>query len=597
MKKKILLISLMVVIFTMALVFSVSAENKVIKLDTLPTLEEIHANPNAYVSHLDAFDSNSFYASDPNSVVVLSDQQETPTYYVFPACYVITSASYTLSFDSLNTALAEADASAFASYKRNSGRGGTIYMIRIEVPTYVNKFGYDKFEDNTNVKEVYFPTKTVVDAETGLEKEVTYFSAFSQADFFNGASSLEIIHNIDKVPTTSYTGAMFANCASLKEITLLPGLTSISSSCFSGCSSLTKIDIPSTVTSVSTKAFYGCSGLTELILPNGVTSVGKLAFSGCTKLEKLNFGESFTTFVRVNTDYETTTSCTSLKYVYIPEGFLTAISGASAGDYKHIFNISSAKIAFFFTGTEEQAEQIKTIMASTNNNPNLGNATLEKYDPTVDYTDYASTKGSNVLIWGYNKCEAFYEGTHLEDGEVAYTYVDENGNATTESYTSALKVSCPCGRSCGVESVIETIPALFTNLGYSEKEYSNGGIQISFAVNNQAVARYNEVMNTTIAYGIFAVAQGNAQDEEGNDKAIINADGTSVTGVASVDFSKHTYDIFAIRVIGFETEAHMNAQLALGAYVIDGGKVTYLQAGTPADGNTYCYTSYNEQAQ
>ncbi len=592
MKKKILLISLMVVIFAMALVFSVSAENKVIKLDTLPTLEEIHANPSAYVSHLDAFDTSSLYASDPNSVVVLCDQQETPTYYVFPSCYVITATGYTLSFDNLNTALAKADSSAFANYARNGGRGGTIYMIRIEVPTYVTYFGYDKFEDNVNVKEVYFPTKTVVDAETGLEKEVTYFSSFSQGDFFSRASSLEIIHNIDKVPTTSYTNAMFAGCSSLKEITLIPGLTGISGSCFSGCSSLTKIDIPDTVTSISGSAFYGCSGLTEITLPNGVTSVGKLAFSNCTKLEKLNFGESFNTLVRVNNDYETTTYCSSLKYVYIPEGFLTAISAASAGDYKHIFNISSAKIAFFFTGTEAQAEQIKTLMASTNNNPNLGNAVLEKYDPTVDYTDYASTKGSNVLIWGYNKCEAFYEGAHLENGEVAYTYVDENGNATTESYTSALKVSCPCGRSCGVESIIETIPALLKNLGYSTQQYANGGIQISFAVNNSAVKRFKEVTGSTLSYGIFAVAQANA---EGNE--IINTNGEGATGVASVDFSKQSYDIFAIRIVGFETDEHRNAQLALGAYVIENGKVTYLQEGTPAEGNTYCYTSYNAQGQ
>ena len=78
-------------------------------------------------------------------------------------------------------------------------------------------------------------------------------------------------------------------------------------------------------------------------------------------------------------------------------------------------------------------------------------------------------------------------------------------------------------------------------------------------------------------------------------KEIINADGTTVKGVANVDFSKRSYDIFAIRITGFETVEHKDVQLALGAYVIDGDKVTYLQVGTPTEGAKYCYTSYNEQ--
>ena len=89
MKKKLLLVSLMALVLACLFAFSVFAENKIIKHNTLPTLEEIHTNRDAYVSHLDAFDGNSYGEIDSESVVVLSDLQDPPTYYVYPSYYYI----------------------------------------------------------------------------------------------------------------------------------------------------------------------------------------------------------------------------------------------------------------------------------------------------------------------------------------------------------------------------------------------------------------------------------------------------------------------------------------------------------------------------
>jgi hypothetical protein len=50
MKKRLFLVALMVAIFACLFTLVVSAENKIIKLDTLPTLEQIHANRDQYVS-------------------------------------------------------------------------------------------------------------------------------------------------------------------------------------------------------------------------------------------------------------------------------------------------------------------------------------------------------------------------------------------------------------------------------------------------------------------------------------------------------------------------------------------------------------------
>ena len=54
------------------------------------------------------------------------------------------------------------------------------------------------------------------------------------------------------------------------------------------------------------------------------------------------------------------------------------------------------------------------------------------------------------------------------------------------------------------------------------------------------------------------------------------------------------YGSFEMKLTGFETDAQMNAKLTIGAYIIDkNGKVSYLQPGTPLEGDKYCYVSYN----
>ena len=131
MKKKIFLISIMAMLFACLFAFSVSAADNIIKLDKLPTLEEIHENRDAYVSHIDALEvfeegKTNYKELDSDSVVVLSDLAETPTYYVYPTYYFMRSTYYSVSgnISNFNDAIAAADSTAFASYKSDGGTWG-----------------------------------------------------------------------------------------------------------------------------------------------------------------------------------------------------------------------------------------------------------------------------------------------------------------------------------------------------------------------------------------------------------------------------------------------------------------------------------------
>ena len=242
-----------------------------------------------------------------------------------------------------------------------------------------------------------------------------------------------------------------------------------------------------------------------------------------------------------------------------------------------------------------------------------GGTFMELIDCTYESVDFnGNMKTGQLTVYTSANCENAGTKIVYDINNVAGV-VDESysapatGHKLDESkiidivYESYLekgfyKSSCTL---CGEENITEgtaSAPALFTCLGYSAQEYANGGISISFVINKNAIEEYTEITGNSLSYGVFASSQKRAQDDQGTDKEIVNADGTVIDGVASVDFSKYDYDIFAIKIIGFETEEHKNVQLALGAYVIANGKVSYLQEGKPAEGNLYCYTSFNAQA-
>ena len=114
---------------------------------------------------------------------------------------------------------------------------------------------------------------------------------------------------------TSIGDSAFSGCSKLTSITLPEGLTSIDGGAFYGCSSLTSITLPEGVTSIGSSAFYNCSSLTGITLPDGVTSIGNYAFSGCSSLMSITLPEGLTS-IGDNAFY----GCSSLTSITLPEG-------------------------------------------------------------------------------------------------------------------------------------------------------------------------------------------------------------------------------------------------------------------------------------
>ena len=461
-----------------------------------------------------------------------------------------------------------------------SGAFQNALVTNLSIPSTVTSIGQNAFR-TSGIKNVVIPAGCTSIGNYAFH--TSKIESLSFAEGFTGPLSLgtgvfqgtsllasaSLAEGVTSIGQECFTGSPFAT------FVLPDSVTSIGNTAFGNCKQLTTFTInpTSTLQSIGSNAFKDCIKLTSFYFPNSLTSIGSGLFiynNGSLK-ELINFENCGVTTIPSGVFSQ----CSGLKEVKFPYG-VTEINGSDLLKWANLDSITLPQTLTTITNSITCNSIGKIIFAAPDGTPLPANAP----NTTVEYVNY---------------CETYFASAHIEGGAPTYTYVDEEGNVTNVAYTSALKIACPCGRNCGVENVKEIIPALFVNQGYSIKEYAGGGFSISFVANKTAIQRYNQVMGEDITYGIFAVAKQNAQDENSADKEIVNVDGTTVKGVASVEFSKHNYDVFAITITGFETEEHNDAKLALGAYVIDGDKVTYLQVGTPTEGAKYCYTSYNEQ--
>jgi hypothetical protein len=123
-----------------------------------------------------------------------------------------------------------------------------------------------------------------------------------------------------------------------------------------------------------------------------------------------------------------------------------------------------------------------------------------------------------------------------------YTFTNEDGSAL--SYLSVISVNFECS-VCGTKSVLETIDAIFVNLGYSvEENTTEGAVAHKVKVNREALARYEELTGKSLKFGVIA---GIADDEQAGN--IIDASGEKLVALGNsllAEFSNTEYSIVLV---------------------------------------------------
>ncbi|MBQ3606465.1 MAG: leucine-rich repeat domain-containing protein [Muribaculaceae bacterium] len=181
----------------------------------------------------------------PNSVTVIGSS-------AFSSCTGLTTITIPNSVTSIGTG-------AFSSC---SG------LTEITIPNSVTTIGYDAFRDCTGLKSITIPDSVT---EVG------------QGAFYN-CTSLTIVNFNAENCTTTWNGAAFYGCETLKTINIGNNVKRIPGHIFGGCTGLISITIPNSVTEIDYAAFGDCTGLTTISIPNSVTTIDEYAFYGCTKL-------------------------------------------------------------------------------------------------------------------------------------------------------------------------------------------------------------------------------------------------------------------------------------------------------------------------
>lgn len=86
----------------------------------------------------------------------------------------------------------------------------------------------------------------------------------------------------------------FRGCTALSNVTFPDGLLYIGYAAFAGCSgqAFTRVTVPDSVKEIGANAFFDCASITNVTLGNGISSIPEYCFGNCGKLSELEFPDS-----------------------------------------------------------------------------------------------------------------------------------------------------------------------------------------------------------------------------------------------------------------------------------------------------------------
>lgn len=162
-------------------------------------------------------------------------------------------------------------------------------LTKINLPQQLERIEYNAF-GGSKLKSISIP------------KSVTYISdnAFASTPLVSltlPASNVQICEaafaytdlaelTLPNGPT--FGGSAFAECKSLKKVTVAEGRTELGCEMFRDCNALETVVLPSTLNYIDEKAFLDCKSLKSISLPENITAIWQKAFKNCTSLKSIN---------------------------------------------------------------------------------------------------------------------------------------------------------------------------------------------------------------------------------------------------------------------------------------------------------------------
>ena len=468
---------------------------------------------------------------------------------------------------------------------------GCTALETVTLPNTITSMGDSVFQNCTSLKSINWPTSLTKIPNstfygcTSLEFEIPSnitkigSSAFRNCDAFTVVTVPASVATID--------GFAFAECDNLTTVDFADG--SVLSNKLVGialsCPKLTSFEIPAGVTSLGYDNFWHCTSLKEIDI-SGITEITGGNNFADTAIKKLVFSNNLTTLASGNINDKVEEirfganivsigsgafNVKTLKRVYLSSTLETIGSNILGWSNP---NDSSMNITFIFTGTKEEAEALQTYYREWTlaNNPGHAPNSSKFYDAVLvsaDEYDVTQEPSGFQLVYGYNSCEAFYDGEHTISTEAVDKFEGE-------AYVTRYITVCECTRGCGEDAVSEICGPLFINKGYSVyEENGNGNITFGIYTDEKNIEAYEAHTGSKVSFGFVVGKENTALDGDIFDEnGACLVSGAICTDFATIDFK--SFSIYNLKLSGIATDSNKAQNMYCGVYVIDGTSVSYI---------------------
>lgn len=468
-------------------------------------------------------------------------------------------------------------------------------IVSVDIPQGVTYIGGYGIQGASNIEKISFPNTItglggwLLMGCTSLEECVFEHGENDNLttigpEFFANCSSLRAISFPDCITTfgwnVTYDGGYFKNCTNLgaihlpKKLEIMYGRTD-GDSVFGDLTNIYFVNESFTYDNIPSKpdVYY---------FPSSLAKMTGTPFKNCKNLNNvLVFGQSTTNITR-GWEFEGVESGNGVRPAVVFLGDTTSINVNG-------WNVS----AIYFANPNDVNSSTAGVSGSgTIYYCNAEGNTNHLIETIVDIPAKCEVDAVKVT-YCFCGCEILTEkvtGTALSHD---YDYLNGEATLVSYSYTNYLAngtkiVSCA---TCKENGMFVT-PAFFTCVGYSVPEKGGDGIAIGYTVNNEAIIEYTTATGKILKYGVFAVLQ-----EKLGTNDIFDEKGKASNGVINAEIDSYQYVSFELRIVGF-TEKYKDTKIAIGAYTaVTEGDITvysYMQLGTPNEGEKYCFISFND---
>ena len=500
MKRKILIVSIMMMLFVLLFTLSVSAKDAYVE----PVPEHL-VDEGEVLEYFIVLDGEEYYGASGSTL------------------------------DSLNSSSIESALNKLAEnseYTDAVTALGTKYLLKLVLPAQIN---------GTSIAHVYVNNDAFKKKDYFMNKCGALVYAPTHTSTGDGNECANVLRTIDfgensqiKTIPLCYMG----KASQLRELKNIPAkLDSIEKSAFAYCSKLSGV-LYLNATTIKEKAFENAIVRVDgIILGPDTVNIATEAFG----TREVNEGSKSTKFIEFQCD-------------------VTKMNIVASAENQGAF--------YFEKGVQRNPYSALTclILSHPSNQAMIteGETTFQSFLPNVYFNEASKTTG-NLVIKGHHNLETVdYENGFLANGI-------KNG-------------AC---KDCGHVADSVVLEPLFKCNGYSVPEDGSNGIVVGYSVNKIAIAEYERITQKTVAYGVFAVAE-----EKLGENKIFNSEGVASNGVISTEISSYDFDRFDLIITNF-ADALKDKNLAMGAYALVDGEYSYLQAGTPSEGASYSFVSYN----